>query len=239
MVVYGGPEITTSGLVLCLDPSNTKSYSGSGTAWNDLSGNGNNPTLFNGVSYDSSNKGALTFDGVNDYAYSPLPTFNLYSMSLWFRPLTLINSSEGFGSLIQFRFGLAANSAWYIALGPATILLTNEYLTLVDVVNNSRIALTDGGNFTANSWHYLTINYTTQYDIYINSQLKTSTRLGTMPLLGSTNRLYVCSLAGDDNTETPRGFANLTVSQILAYNRSLSENEIAQNYNATKGRYGL
>ena len=35
------PQIVTSGLVLALDAANPKSYPGSGTAWNDLSGLGN------------------------------------------------------------------------------------------------------------------------------------------------------------------------------------------------------
>jgi hypothetical protein len=35
MSVYGGPEIVTDGLVLCLDAANRKSYPGSGTTWTD------------------------------------------------------------------------------------------------------------------------------------------------------------------------------------------------------------
>ena len=34
-----GPKIVTDGLVLALDAANSKSYPGSGTTWNDLSGN--------------------------------------------------------------------------------------------------------------------------------------------------------------------------------------------------------
>ena len=36
-----GPNFVTDGLVLCLDAANTRSYSGSGTVWTDLMGNGN------------------------------------------------------------------------------------------------------------------------------------------------------------------------------------------------------
>jgi hypothetical protein len=43
-----------------------RSYPGTGTTWTDLSGNGNNGTLVNGVGYNSGNGGSLTFDGVND-----------------------------------------------------------------------------------------------------------------------------------------------------------------------------
>jgi hypothetical protein len=61
------PSIITQNLVLCLDAANSKSYPGSGTTWTDLSGNGNNGTLANGVGYNSGNGGALVFDGVDDY----------------------------------------------------------------------------------------------------------------------------------------------------------------------------
>ncbi len=68
MSVYGGPDIVTNGLVLHLDAANSKSYLGSGTTWNDLSGNGNNATLTNGPSFSNSNRGSIVFDGTNDYA---------------------------------------------------------------------------------------------------------------------------------------------------------------------------
>jgi len=60
------PKIVTDGLVLCLDAGNPKSYPGSGTTWTDLSGNSNNGTLVNGVGYNGSNLGSLSFDGVDD-----------------------------------------------------------------------------------------------------------------------------------------------------------------------------
>ena len=41
-VNYGTPLIVQDGLVLHLDAANIKSYPGSGTNWNDLSGNGFN-----------------------------------------------------------------------------------------------------------------------------------------------------------------------------------------------------
>ena len=57
------PHIVSDGLVLCLDAANPRSYPGSGTSWYDLSGNGNNGTLVNGVGYSSDNAGSLVFDG--------------------------------------------------------------------------------------------------------------------------------------------------------------------------------
>lgn len=67
MSVKGGPKIITDGLLLYLDAANEKSYPGSGTIWNDLSGNGNNGDLINNVVYDTENNGILLFDGTNEY----------------------------------------------------------------------------------------------------------------------------------------------------------------------------
>ena len=67
MALAHSPRIVTDGLALCLDAGNTKSYSGSGTTWNDLSGNGNTGTLTNGPTYSSDNGGSIFFDGTNDY----------------------------------------------------------------------------------------------------------------------------------------------------------------------------
>ncbi len=68
MTYFHSPRIPTDGLVLALDAANTKSYTGSGTTWSDLSGNGNNGTLTNGPTFDSDNGGSLDFNGVGDYA---------------------------------------------------------------------------------------------------------------------------------------------------------------------------
>lgn len=44
-------SLIDDGLILSLDANNTNSYSGSGTSWNDVSGNNRNGTLLAGVTY--------------------------------------------------------------------------------------------------------------------------------------------------------------------------------------------
>ena len=68
MAINYSPKIIRDGLVLCLDAANPKSYPGTGTAWTDLSGSGNNGTLVNGPVYSSANGGSIDFDGSNDYS---------------------------------------------------------------------------------------------------------------------------------------------------------------------------
>jgi hypothetical protein len=65
MALAHSPSVITTNLGLCLDAANPRSWPGSGTAWNDVSGNARNGTLVNGTAYNSSNGGSFVFDGVD------------------------------------------------------------------------------------------------------------------------------------------------------------------------------
>lgn len=72
-VNYGTPLIVQDGLVLHLDAANIKSYPGSGTNWNDLSGNGFNFELdSSGIThnsrgwFDMANGGITYADNITD-----------------------------------------------------------------------------------------------------------------------------------------------------------------------------
>ena len=64
---------------LTLDAGNPLSYPGTGTIWTDLSGNNNNGTLINGLTFDSGNGGSIVFDGINQYknVYKTLIAFQI------------------------------------------------------------------------------------------------------------------------------------------------------------------
>ena len=60
MATRYSPKIVTDGLVLYLDAANSRSYPGTGTAWFDLTGRGNNAVLTNGPVFSS---GGSTSEG--------------------------------------------------------------------------------------------------------------------------------------------------------------------------------
>jgi hypothetical protein len=64
MGVAGGPRVKNSDMIMYVDALNPKSYGGSGTAWSDVSGNGNDGSLQNSPTYSSD--GHFDFDGTND-----------------------------------------------------------------------------------------------------------------------------------------------------------------------------
>ena len=66
-------KVGTNGLLLRYDSKQYASYPGSGTTWNDVSGNGTNATLYNSlttsaVSNGSFNISSMQFNGTNQYA---------------------------------------------------------------------------------------------------------------------------------------------------------------------------
>ena len=83
--IKNSKNIVTDGLILNLDASDRLSYSGSGTTWTDRSGSGNNGTLTNGPTFDSSNGGSIVLDGSNEHiAITPdFSLINEFSASFW------------------------------------------------------------------------------------------------------------------------------------------------------------
>ena len=53
----------TDGLQLCLDSANPDSYSGTGTTWYDISGQGYQAEIFAGMTYSADNGGIFNFNG--------------------------------------------------------------------------------------------------------------------------------------------------------------------------------
>lgn len=228
MGFYRGPNIIRDGLVLYLDAANQKSYSGTGTTWNDLSGRGNNGTLINGPAFSSGNNGSIVFDGVNDYIQVPdNPILNLTqiggSVGVWTR-----TNTNATGSI---NGNLVAKTKTY----------TNGYW-LTKFNNRTRISLYGTGNIEMqgirpivdNLWHYIIATWiSNQVSLYIDGVLDRQQSYN-FTFTTANNPLYISR----QNT-TGEGFYNGEICQTMIYNRGLTAQEVLQNYNATKSRFGL
>jgi hypothetical protein len=216
-----------------LDAANKVSYPGSGTVWGDLSNTGKNLTLTNGPTFSAANLGSIVFDGTNDYAaVNPVSAFNIYYISIWFKPTTIINSTSVAKILIHFK----TSTYKYIGFGPVTNRVSNEYITIVQEPGDKRTAVNDGGSLSAGVWYNIVFNYeSSQYNIYINNTLKSTTvgsSTGNVPLITDPDFIYLNSVEGTSD------YLDSSLSMCMIYNRSLTDAEMLQNYNATKGRFG-
>ena len=220
-----GPNIVRDGLVLYLDAANPKSYPGTGTTWYDLSGNGHNGTLTNGSTYNSDNKGSIVFDGINDRIEIPSSTYTFNSactFEMWFN-LTAINRNQGFmsvntgGYYINFWMPSDTNKLRWEVYQPAP----------------NGTAFFSTVSFVTNKWYHVvgTISSGTM-TLYINGLYDNSTT-NNYPLRVVTAIAYVGDYGAGNYPSASK------IAQVKIYNRALSAAEIAQNFAATRGRFGL
>ena len=213
MSYTNGPKIVTDGLVLCLDAGNNKSYPSSGTSWSDLSGNNNNGTLTNGPTFTGSFGGSIVFDGSNDYAtnvYSQ-PAYQSTTSFTW--NVWVKPTSAATGTIIGNRGGGSLDFTKLQNQGYEYYPLTLSYAMTLNVWQNACVVKNQS------SFYY-----------YINGILVNS---GTSSVTRGANPLY---LGGDPGASE---YAPNSIASVQIYNRPLSASEVLQNYNATKGRFGL
>ena len=221
-----GASIVRNGLVLHLDAANSKSYGGTGTTWNDLSGNGRNGALSNSPTFSS---GSFLFDGTNQLVTIPnnlqfgatsfsiemvvkFPLLNYDAICSW--------NSDGFntgakGLSIRFR----AFSAIEYGLNDGTGTATRLQIT----------------NLSLNTWYHVTYthNFNGIISAYVNGSFVSSVDYSSSGNLAFTDT-YDLLLARDTND-----YGNIFLPIFKVYNRTLSANEIQQNFNAIRGRYSI
>jgi hypothetical protein len=224
MSVNYNPSVVTSGLLLNLDAGNLKSYPTSGTAWTDLSRNANNGTLVNSPTYSSTNGGNLTFNGTNQYGSTPLSLggYTAFTLAAWIRTTTAskeIMATYGVTNIFEFWINPNKTASIY-TYGSST-----AYRASATVVGTG-------------SWVYCVGVYnaaTTTLNMYVNGVLDNGTLTGTIPASVAAGASTVVI----GNVNSGSYFFNGVMGQLSIYNRALSAAEIAQNYNALRGRYGL
>lgn len=205
-------SIVTSGLILCLDAANPKSYPGSGTTWFDLTGN-TNGTLTNGATYNSANGGVIALDGVNDYIDVPLNMTNQNYTIMGAARYVVVGGRTFSGKLNNWLMGhWSASTQNYYAEGWVSTAGAGTADT-----NWRFYAAT--GNYSGDSWA-----------LYVNGELNVGPNSGGA---NGPNGFAIGSYAAVSE------FSNSHISNLLVYNRVLTATEIFQNYAAMRGRFGL
>jgi len=213
--------VIQDGIVLNLDAGASTSYPGSGTTWTDLSGNGNNGTLVGGVGYSADNGGSLVFDNVNDYISVSSISVSTFTYDGWVYH-TPVNAASDFGYFFSGgNFGLAVSEG----SGPPSIGQFYYY--------NSSTAVTLGYTLTPNVWTHVSavIDGTGKtLKLFINGNEQSTTNVTNTQISITDFGRYQ-----PGNTH----FWNGRVSVARIYNKALTAAEVEQNYDVTKGRFGI
>jgi len=236
MGVAYNPAIVTSGLVLCLDAGNTKSYPGSGTTWTDLSGVTGISTLINGPTFDITNGGSIVFDGVNDYISTNLGTYTPYCIDIWF-----YNSDDITSAIIAGPYQQLVGVGTYpggISLGSWTGSATDETFCMF-----SSNWTTGGMTYIKDNAlvgnHNLVVNWNgSTYDFWLDGTKRTT--------YASTVAAGHCVLQSRTGLEIGRDFAGVygydfrgKVYSFKMYTSQLTDSQIQQNFNCLRGRFGI
>ena len=233
MSLRRGPSIVTDGLVFYVDAANTKSYVSGSTTTNSLVGNITG-SLINDTDFSTENQGTWVFDGTDDYIKSNY-TGTIPSISLWFKSNSTITTTSSGSALIGFEDGAPNYGGIY--LGAVTGLFSNELITIFSTSTFNKSYYSQVGGTIDTNWHNLTISYTgTQYNIYLDSVNVWSGNSGGDVSIINATRFDIGTRILSNNISDPfKG----KISNIQVYNRALLPEEVQQNYNALKGRFGL
>ena len=223
------PAIVTGGLVLALDAANIKSYPGSGSTWFDLSGRGNHATLFNTPTF--ANRRAL-FDGTNQYAEIAYNATN-FTFSYEQTIMIVLSPTESDGLRRNpYNQSYGGSGTWTHETSGAINFYYGQNATGVDgspYTNYSSSAVSQNetavmctvrsaaGNFR--KWFKNGVNTYTENNVVYN------------PVSNSTSPIKI----GNGYAGYYMGYIDL----VLLYNTSLTNSQVAQNFNALRGRYNI
>lgn len=227
------PPIVTSNLVLNLDAANPNSYPGTDTTWTDLSNNGANGTLTSGTTYSFTNSGVITFNGTSliatGQASLPSSYTNDFSCEAWI----YIPSSYTWNT--TNKVGVFHRGQYGGFCGLTSGIVNNQ-------VCFSLRGTTGGSNgpnatITRDAWWHVVGTWTASSNIariYLNG---TSSSSVSFPSVDAPSGVWRIG----NNTVEAAAATNYFTGNIAAtklYSVALTADQVKQNYNATKGRYG-
>lgn len=226
-----GPRIVTDGLVLHLDAGNRKSYPESGNTWYDLSGNSNNGDIKSGVTY-SNNTFNFTLNSSNERVEVPHSDLFNYSYLNWAYSLWMkINFDDNGGWTQLFIKGNDGGNRrpgiWFYSGATSRFHFTwNGAGQGQQTLNTSDPITTPTGVWS--NWVFQARNGVMM--VHKNC-IQDSNTLTISNRNNNSQPLHI----GGYNYRSP----GIDLACFMVYNKSLTDDQIKQNYNALKGRFGL
>jgi len=237
MGIAYNPRIVTDGMVLALDAGNTKSYPGSGSTWTDLSGI-NNASL-NGATFSSFGGGSIEFDGTNDYVDLGGKTYigsgeietgeanGNYTLEAWIN----VRSSQGTATNADSIIGSTSTYGVGMQVG----------------ISGSSPRINYGARGTSN-FYSSTFSYNTWTHVVLSRIGGTSVRTylnGQFDISNAATNLEVAagqSYGGMQiGNSSPRvtGYYDGYIAIARIYKIGLTDEQVKQNFNATRSRFGI
>jgi len=229
MSFFHSPRIVTDGLRLYVDAANPKCYPGSGTNLDDLVNNSISGSM-TGITYNTNNLGTFDFDST-DVIDMGLPS-SLQSapgaLFAWIRPDSW---SPSFGRIVNFYDGtgynfIMDNSSITSGFG----LITNSATSDCRVSNTITLNVWQQVGFTFDG----TQSIGSRCTLFHNGVQVTKDFDDTVtPTFTSSGNYYIGNSGAGDRVFDGE------IAIVMEYDRALTEQEVLQNFNALRGRFGI
>lgn len=226
--IIPAPSIVTgNNMLLYLDAGNSSSYSGSGSIWTDLSGNTNNATNINSVTYSTNARGYFTFNGSNNYFTTAGSKYNVsYTGKTVFLAGQLASAmSSGQHRCIFGSGGTPSNRTFN------TYLYNSGSAYQIHWSASGTGDYSDNLTYTPGNWFTVAVTQSSGglLSYYFNGSL---INIASSTLAGFAGDQYE-QVGASDN------FWNGPISVVCIYGSELNSTQILQNHNAVRMRYGL
>lgn len=234
MSYINGPRIMSNGLVLYLDSGNLKSYPAAGNNMFDLMGSASTGSLKNTPTFSGNNSGYIILDGIDDHILTTNLASNFGSSTIeshftWFYPTAA-------GQIVSELGQSTINTGWHdsnieISTG-GLISFSTWHGSLSNKVVSSAVSF--------NTWYHLGFTYDgTTLVAYINGARIGTTSFSRQAPYNNGFGLYYGLGAIDGTNMGTYAYAAGRLASFMLYNTRLTDNDVLQNYNATKTRFGL
>ena len=221
----------TSGLEVYMDMANIRTYPGTGTVLTDLNSNSTG-NLTNGALFESTNKGCIVFDGINDYATVPIANANsAFTLNIWVKAIANSGTgSTGYMGLVQRFNGYSGQRNRFLLQSGFSVLYFQAIIGGVDtsIISDTFTSIQNQISMCTVTWDGSVVKF------FVNGVSVLATPAALTGILDSGVALPYLGWGATSADY----YLNGKVYNYMAYNRNLSLDEIVQNYNAFKGRFG-
>lgn len=236
IIRYKGSQMASGGTVTSSNGCTIHTFTGTGNftvtglTVADMSGYSNDAVLNNGAIIENTSANIFYFDGVNDYMALPARVGQLYNndftISFWWKS---IGTQSNYATVIGQGFtGGPSNGAWAFKVQGSSSIVNFSYYYGGISDNATSTNPNDG------SWHYIVATRTDRtLTLYMDNVSLSTITLSSYFVFGTSDTVYI-GYNPRDNVYLKGYLGNIQV-----YNRMLSTTELLQNYNASRGRFGI
>lgn len=242
MATLYSPKVVTDGLVSALDAGNTKSYISGSTILYNLVGTNVSGSLVSGNQFSTGSGGAVVLSGsanylqINNYNFNTLASSSNFTVIFVARKTHYGVSGNNIGNSTLFQgAGNGFDAGWRIfeeSEGtPGTVFSGRHGYRFQYPQTRFTLLVQDTPNTYRNTFVAFSISPTTTTGFCNGNFTSANTPVTTYPTASNSGRISFVS-AGVGSWEGP-------IYMVQVYDRALSRDEILQNYNAVRSRFGI